>query len=83
MPELGKTVIVELTGNEYLGTDYDRVVAAQLHKCDTTEIMYWLALADDLYDDTEIIGLSSTHIWTELPFSSCESLNCVYYQEKL
>jgi hypothetical protein len=84
LPEFGKTVIVELTNNEYLGQDWDEVVPAQLHKCDLTGIMWWAAMRKPFCGSglLEIINLSSTHIWTELPFSSSESLNCIYYQEK-
>ena len=80
LPELHKTVIVELTANEYLGRNSDKVIAARLYRCPYTLDLYWFYLGDcPVFDWTFV---SSTDIWAELPISSCESLNYYYYQEK-
>ena len=82
-PKLNQVILLEFGGNEYLGPPHHKVVLPAYLEHNTTLDEYnWIIFSSSIYspffpatklfDDIDIISLSSTHIWTDLPLSSCE-----------
>ena len=72
-PKLNQVILLEFGGNEYLGLPHHKVVLpAYLTHCDCTFEEYWRIFVPEGSPYSSQMELSSTHIWTDLPLSSCE-----------
>jgi hypothetical protein len=86
MPPINQIILLEFGGNEYLGSPHHTVVLpAYLTYNPILDQYVWIIFSSDAFlfgspspfkpqefESIHIIGLSSTHIWTELPSCSCE-----------
>ena len=74
MPEINQVILLEFGGNEYLGPPHHKVVLpARLTRCEGESIdQYWTVFVPDDSPYPSQMMVSSTHIWTDLPLSSCE-----------
>jgi hypothetical protein len=88
-PKLNQVILLEFGGNEYLGSPHHKVVLpAYLTYNPPLDEYVWIIFSSDAFlfgmrgspftpqefDSIHLIGLSSTHIWTDLPSCSCEAV---------
>lgn len=85
-PKFNQVILLEFGGNEYLGPPHHTVVLpAYLTYNPPLDEYKWIIFSSDAFlfggrspftpqefDSIHIIGLSSSHIWTDLPLFSCE-----------
>ena len=75
MPAINQVILLEFGGNEYLGLpDHKVVLPAYLTQSPYSSLKYWVVFTPPESPYPSQMGLSSSHIWTDLPIFSCEAV---------
>jgi hypothetical protein len=73
MPPINQIILLEFGGNEYLGPPHHIVVLpAYLTQSQDSMDQYWTVFTPPDSPYPSKMGVSSGHIWTELPMDSSE-----------